>query len=190
LTWPQLIPAAAYPMAAFSQSPSGAEHGSPIAPERAAGDLDRLYRLALSLCGSPELAEDLVQDAYVRVLARPRWVRGGSEFSYLARVVRNLFYDHHRRSRRVEWTEAPPEEEWASEGGGHGDPEASARTRELYALVAGLPVEQREVVAAVDVAGMSYKEAAKTLRVPVGTVMSRLARGRRRLAKALADDRE
>jgi RNA polymerase sigma-70 factor (ECF subfamily) len=186
-----LIPAAAGPAVAFAQSPwPVAGHGGPIVPERAVDDIDRLYRLALSLCGSPELAEDLVQDAYVRVLARPRWVRRGSEFSYLARTVRNLFYDHHRQSRRVEWTDAPPEEEWASDGGGEDDPEATARTRELYALVAALPAEQRDVVAAVDVAGMSYREAAKSLRVPVGTVMSRLARGRGRLAKQLAPDRE
>jgi RNA polymerase sigma-70 factor (ECF subfamily) len=156
----------------------------PVAPERAAANLDRLYRFALTLCGSPHLADDLVQDAYARFLARPRLIRGADEFAYLARIVRNLRADHYRRPPPAE----PTDEALAhtlAENGGWGDPEAAARTRELLAHVGGLPAAQRETVAAVDVAGMSYRQAARALGVPIGTVMSRLARGRSRLALML-----
>jgi RNA polymerase sigma-70 factor (ECF subfamily) len=200
VTWfgriPAACPAGGCPAALSVASPRAVSAGgiagrhSRIAPERAAEDLDRLYRLALSLCGSRELAEDLVQEAYVRLMARPRWVRRGGEFAYLARIVRNLLYDHYRRGGRVEWGEMPDDEDWAAGVGGHGDPEAAARTRELYGLIGALPADQREVVAAVDVAGMSYRDAAKTLGVPIGTVMSRLARARKRLADALGPDLE
>ncbi|HEY1273907.1 MAG TPA: RNA polymerase sigma factor [Thermoleophilaceae bacterium] len=152
-------------------------------PERAATHLDRLYRLALSLCGSRHLAEDLVQEAYARMLARPRRLRGAEEFPYLARIVRNLLYDHHHRSRRIVLSDPPPEDQWPA--GDESDPETSARTRELFALVGALPPGQRDAVAAVDVAGLTYRQAARALGVPIGTVMSRLARGRTRLAREL-----
>ena len=156
-----------------------------IAPERAAEELDRLYRLAIALCGSADLAEDLVQEAYVRLFRRPRIVRPGGEFAYLASIVRNLLCDHYRSVGRVEWSEAPPEEDLATVPCADGDPESAACAHELYSLIGDLPAQQRETVAAVDVAGMSYRDAARALGVPIGTVMSRLARGRARLARQL-----
>jgi RNA polymerase sigma-70 factor (ECF subfamily) len=160
-----------------------------IVPERAADHLNRLYGLAVSLCGSGHVAEDVVQDAYARLLSRPRRMRGSDEFPYLARIVRNVLHDHHRRSRRLELTE-PPCEEDVPDLREDADPEAAMRTRELYALIADLPAAQRDAIAAVDVAGMSYRQAADALGVPDGTVMSRLARGRARLAQTLADEWE
>jgi len=173
-----------------AEAPAFVEPGRPIVPERAADQLDRVFALAMALCGSRPLAEDLVQEAYVRLLSRPRFLRGGDEFSYLARIVRNLLYDHWRRSRRVEWVDALPEDEWPADLSAASDPEVSARTRELLGLVAELPASQREVVAAVDVAGLRYHEAAKALGVPIGTVMSRLSRGRSRVAQALEEGAE
>jgi RNA polymerase sigma-70 factor (ECF subfamily) len=154
-----------------------------MAPERAADHIDRLYRLAVALCGSPHDAEDLVQEAYARVLARPRRLHGTDEFPYLARIVRNLVYDHHRRRAAT----ADPAADWEepADTSAASDPETLAHARELCALVRELPDGQRDVVAAVDVAGLSYRQAASALGVPVGTVMSRLARGRSRLAAAL-----
>jgi RNA polymerase sigma-70 factor (ECF subfamily) len=67
-----------------------------------------------------------------------------------------------------------------------GDPEAAAHASEVYAAIVELPDHLRDVVAAVDVAGLTYAEAAQTLRIPDGTVMSRLYRARARLAGALA----
>ena len=137
-------------------------------PQSAAAHLPRLRRFARSLCGSSQLAEDLTQETYVRVLARPR------------RVYEDI--DHWRSEQRK-----PPvgvlEQELPST---HGDPELAAYTGDLIEAVAALPEEFRDVVVAVDVAGLSYMEASGTLRIPIGTVMSRLHRARGRLALRLA----
>src|SRR3954447_16253692 len=89
-----------------------AEHGGPMScvattapsrvldPVRAADHLDRLYRGALALCGSRERAEDLVQDTYVRVLARPRLLRRDDDLGYLLRALRNTFISQQRAARR------------------------------------------------------------------------------------------
>jgi RNA polymerase sigma-70 factor (ECF subfamily) len=162
------------------------EAGDPVAPVRAADYVDRLYRLARSMCGSPELAEDIVQEAYVRLLARPRRLRGDrGEFPYLAQIVRNLLNDHYRRSRREDLVVPAEGQPEPVDQRQESDPEAMARAQELYALVSELPADWRDVVAAVDIAGMSYREAARTLGVPIGTVMSRLARARASLAQAI-----
>jgi RNA polymerase sigma-70 factor, ECF subfamily len=151
-------------------------------PQSAAAHLPRLRRFARSLCGSSQLAEDLTQETYVRVLARPRRVHADSEFPYLARTLRNVFLDHWRAEQR-----RPPvgvlEQELPS---AHGDPELAAYTGDLFEAVAALPEEFRDVVVAIDVAGLSYLEASGTLRIPIGTVMSRLHRARGRLALRLA----
>ena len=158
-----------------------------LVPQAAADELTRLYRLARALCGSADLAEDLVQETYARVLARPRLLRRGDTFSYMARALRNTFYNHLRSARVRPEHAAPADElELAAGGGAHGDPHAALVAGELYRAIAGLPSEQREVIALVDVAGLSYKEAAGVLRVPPGTIMSRLYRGRARLAEALS----
>ena len=148
-------------------------------PQSAAAHLPRLRRFARSLCGSSQLAEDLTQETYVRVLARPRRVHSDSEFPYLARTLRNVFLDHWRSEQRK-----PPVGLLDHEvpGSSHGDPELAAYTGDVVEAVAGLPEEFRNVVVAIDVAGLSYKEASGTLRIPIGTVMSRLHRARTRLA--------
>jgi RNA polymerase sigma-70 factor (ECF subfamily) len=150
-------------------------------PQSAAAHLPRLRRFARSLCGSSQLAEDLTQETYVRVLARPRRVHEDSEFPYLARTLRNVFLDHWRSEQR-----RPPvgllDQDVPS---AFGDPELAAYTGDVVDAVAGLPEEFRDVVVAIDVAGLSYKEASGTLRIPIGTVMSRLHRARGRLALQL-----
>jgi RNA polymerase sigma-70 factor, ECF subfamily len=158
-----------------------------LAPQAAADELTRLYRLARTLCGSADLAEDLVQETYARVFARPRLLRGGDTFSYMARALRNTFYND-LRSARARPTQALPDDEraFAARSGSRGDPHAALVAAELYGAIATLPDDQREVIAFVDVAGLSYKEAARVLRIPPGTVMSRLYRARARLADALS----
>jgi RNA polymerase sigma-70 factor, ECF subfamily len=152
-------------------------------PDAAADHLSRLYRLAWSLCGSRHLAEELTQETYARVLARPRRLNG-NEFHYLARTLRNVLRDHWRAERR---RPAPVSDELlVDEPADAGDPESAARVSEIYAEIGRLPAHLREVVAAVDVAGFTYSEAAEALRIPNGTVMSRLYRARERLAVALA----
>lgn len=153
-------------------------------PHAAADHLSRLYRLAWSLCGSRHLAEELTQETYARVLSRPRRLDGDNEFHYLARTLRNLLHDHWRAERRKPVTETQLDDD--RDAAGAGDPEVAALAGEVYAEIGRLPAPLRDVVAAVDVAGLTYIEAAETLRIPHGTVMSRLYRARARLAGALA----
>jgi RNA polymerase sigma-70 factor, ECF subfamily len=152
-------------------------------PEAAADHLTRLFRLAWSLCGSRHLAEELTQETYARVLSRPRHLRGDSDFQYLARTLRNVVSDHWRAERRRPATEPDVPDATLAPGA---DPDVAALAGQVYAAMAELPDHLREVAAAVDVAGMTYAEAAKALQIPAGTVMSRLYRARERLAGTLA----
>jgi len=156
-------------------------------PQAAAAHLPRLNRLAFALCGSSQLAEDLTQETYARVFARPRRVQTHSTFHYLARTLRNVVHDHRRSERRRPVLVSDEQLDDHPQPRADGDPHVAAQASEVYAAVAALPEPMREVVAAVDLAGMTYAEAASELRIPVGTVMSRLYRARTRLAGALGD---
>src|SRR3954462_1217031 len=79
-------------------------------PEGLGDHVDRLYRAAWSLCGSREDAEDLVQDTFARVLARPRIVRGDDDLGYLLRVLRNTFISKRRTAGRRPATTTAPED--------------------------------------------------------------------------------
>src|SRR3954447_11614557 len=79
-------------------------------PERLGDHIDRLYRAAWGLCGSREDAEDLVQETYVKVLAKPRFLRNDDDLGYLLRVLRNTFYSTHRSAQRRPQTAAMPED--------------------------------------------------------------------------------
>jgi RNA polymerase sigma-70 factor, ECF subfamily len=147
--------------------------------------IDRLYRAAYALCGSREDAEDLVQETYERVLRRPRFIRHDEDIAYLVRVLRNTFFalEHKRRSRPVALM--PAEKlDWLEDTGA--DPTASAlEARAAFAAIRALSDPLRETIVAVDVAGLSYRETARALRVREGTVMSRLHRARQRVAELL-----
>ena len=152
-------------------------------PERLGHHIDRLYRAAWALCGSREEAEDLVQETYARVLARPRFLRREDDLAYLLRALRNTFVAG-RRSLRARTAHAPLDDELDRTG--DPGPEELAAQRRVYAAIAELPPEFRDALVAVDVAGLSYREAARALRVPEGTVTSRLARARAQVAERLA----
>jgi len=154
-------------------------------PERVAEHLPRLYRAARSWTSSREEAEDLVQETFARVLARPRFVRGEDEMGYLVRALRNTLVSQRRAAQRRPQTIELHEELAAGTRGGD-DPAESAEHREVYAAIAGLPDEFRDVLVAVDVAGLSYEETAGLLGVPEGTVTSRLFRARDRVARRLS----
>lgn len=144
--------------------------------------LPNLYRAARSWTGSREEAEDLVQETYARVLARPRLIRG-DELGYMLRALRNTLVSQRRaRDRRPQ--PAPLADEVAG-GASSDDPAEAAELREVHAAIRELPEEFREALVAVDVAGLSYGEAAHALRVPEGTLTSRLFRARDRVARRL-----
>jgi len=153
-------------------------------PTRIGEHLDRLYRAAWALCGSREQAADLVQETYARVLARPRLLRSDDDIGYLLRALQNTFLAE-RRSRSRRPREAPIAEEFDVEDVRSPSPQAVLETQEVYAAVASLADDFRDVLVAIDVAGLSYKEAAKALGVREGTIMSRLYRARQQVVRQL-----
>jgi RNA polymerase sigma-70 factor (ECF subfamily) len=157
-------------------------------PQALGDHIDRLYRAAWSLCGSREDAEDLVQETFVQVLRRPRFMRSDEDLGYLLRVLRNTFISSRRTAARRPRETPMPEDFEVADPSGFANPEASIDTAALYAAIAALPDSFRDAVVAVDVAGLSYREAAKALHVREATLTTRVHRGRQRLADALRID--
>jgi RNA polymerase sigma-70 factor (ECF subfamily) len=147
--------------------------------------IDRLFGAAYALCGSPEDAEDLVQETCLRVLRRPRLLRRESEGAYLMRALRNTWID----TRRSRWStmERASIQELDLVAAPGTDAATIADAHEAYQAVTRLSAPLRATIVAVDVLGLSYKEAARALGTPEGTIMSRLYRARQRVAASLGD---
>jgi RNA polymerase sigma-70 factor, ECF subfamily len=154
-------------------------------PARLGDHLDRLYRAAWALCGSREDAEDLVQETYAGVLARPRLLRREDDLGYLLRALRNTFLNKKRAERRRLRPGPLPDELDLVADPQAREPHAALEAGELYAAIAALPDDFRDVLVAVDVTGLSYKEAARALRIREGTVMSRLYRARQQVVRQI-----
>ena len=155
-------------------------------PDRAVEHLPRLYRAARAWTRSREEAEDLVQETYAHVLARPRLLRGDDELGYLLRALRNTLISQRRaESRRPITTELADDAALGSRTSD--DPAEATQTRRVFSAIAELPDEFREALVAVDVAGLSYPEAARALGVREGTLTSRLFRARDRVARRLSE---
>ena len=146
-----------------------------------------MRRTARALTDSPEDADDLVQDTLLRVLARQRVIEAHPAAGpYLLQALRNTHVSSLRaRERRPRTAPLEPEDSRLVASSAS-EPSAVLASREVIGAIAALPADQRDVIAAVDVAGLAYREAAAKLRIPIGTVMSRLHRGRARLAVATA----
>ena len=147
--------------------------------------LPRLRRFARTLAGNPHDADDLVQIAIERALARSAQLRDGAPLSsWMFGILRNAWIDESRGRARRNRLFAPEElgEHVADPTGGQ-----QAESLVVQAAVASLPEEQREVIGLVLVEGLSYREAAEILGVPVGTVTSRLARAREALQAKLGN---
>jgi RNA polymerase sigma-70 factor, ECF subfamily len=158
-------------------------------PAHLGDHLDRLYRAAWALSGSREDAEDLVQETYVRVLARPRLLRNEDDLGYLLRALRNTFLNRKRtESRRLRPAPLPNDIDLVRDPNAR-EPEVALEAGEMYRAVAALPDDFRDVLVAVDVTGLSYKETAKALRLPEGTVMSRLYRARQQVIRSVEGER-
>jgi RNA polymerase sigma-70 factor, ECF subfamily len=154
-------------------------------PEVLHEHVDRLYRSAWALCGSREDAEDLVQETFARVLARPRVLRGGEELHYLMRVLRNTFLTSRRTASRRPVTVAELEDAVAADPRPMGQPEQALEVQELFETIAGLPEDFRLALVAVDILGLSYREAAHALGIREGTITTRLFRARKQVAARL-----
>jgi RNA polymerase sigma-70 factor, ECF subfamily len=157
----------------------------------ALGDhVDRLYRAAWALCGSREDAEDLVQDTFARVLAKPRLLRNDDDLGYLLRVLRNTFVSRHRASRRRPATTPMPEQFEPVDPHLGARPDAAVAAREVFTHIAALPDVFRDALIAVDVVGLSYGEAARALGTKEATITSRLHRARAQVARGMEPHRE
>ena len=156
-----------------------------LEPDGLGDHLDRLYRAAWALCGSPHEAEDLVQDTYARVLAKPRLLRSDDDVGYLLSVLRNTFVSGRRKAARRPVTAAMAEGYEPVDPGTATRPEEAASAHEVFAHIAALPPDFRDALVAVDVAGLSYGEAAKLLHCKEATITSRLFRARAQVARGM-----
>jgi RNA polymerase sigma-70 factor, ECF subfamily len=159
-------------------------------PQSLTRHVDRLYRAAWALCGSKEDAEDLVQDTFARVLAKPRMLRGDDDLAYLMRVLRNTFFTSRRTASRRPVTSSSLEDVVTADPQPTHQPEHALEVQELYAAVAELPEDFRLALVAVDVLGLSYREAASALRTREATITTRLFRARRQVVRMLAEEPE
>ena len=149
-------------------------------------DVDRLYRAAWALCGSRHDAEDLVQETFARVLARPRRLRHDHELPYLLTALRNTYLTALRtQGRRPDTVELPADESQTMRSA-LADPEVALEQRELFATIAALPDDFRQALVAVDLVGLSYREAGRLLGVHEATITTRIYRARQRIARTLS----
>ncbi|HEY1518510.1 MAG TPA: RNA polymerase sigma factor [Solirubrobacteraceae bacterium] len=151
-------------------------------PDRLGDYIEPMYRAAWALCGSRYDAEDLVQETFLNVLKRPRLLRDGNEIGYLLRALRNTYSSRYRTAAR-----RPAERQLFDDD----DPaapftEESISSRELMEAVASAPPIYRDAVIAVDLVGLSYREAARALHTREETITTRLHRGRQHVARALS----
>jgi RNA polymerase sigma-70 factor (ECF subfamily) len=149
---------------------------------------DRLYRAARSMCRSRHEAEDLVQETFARVLQKPRFLRSDDDIGYLLRVLRNTFVSTRRSAARRPEIPVEHEELASVEDRSSLQPEAGLEHSELYRTIAALPDPFRDALIAVDVIGLSYREAGRALRVREATITTRLHRARQRVADMLTDE--
>lgn len=153
--------------------------------------LPRLRRFARGLAGTADQADDLVQAACERAIARiEQWTPGTRLDSWMFRIVQTIWLDERRAAKvrtgegRVEAAEAADPELTVD---GVRRMEAHLTYDAVRRAIANLPEEQRAVMLLVCVEGQTYKEAAETLSIPIGTVMSRLARARLGLSRVLGE---
>jgi RNA polymerase sigma-70 factor (ECF subfamily) len=161
---------------------------SRLDPQSLTRHVDRLYRAAWALCGSSHDAEDLVQETFARVLARPRFLRGQDELAYLMQVLRNTFLTQRRTAARRPLTSAATLEDLEpADPRSAGRPEEAFAAQEVFEAIAGLPETYRLALVAVDVVGLSYREAASALGTREATIATRVFRARRQAARKLTD---
>src|ERR671925_353539 len=165
--------------------------------EEALALADQVYRVARRLVGSREEAEDLVQETYARAFRSWRSFTPGTNLrAWLFRILTNLNIDRGRREQRTPATEPLEEGDYflynrlEAETGSEDEDRIVQRLSqdEIVQALSAVPHDFRDVIVLVDIGDFSYADAAQILDIPMGTVMSRLHRGRRILKKELAEE--
>jgi RNA polymerase sigma-70 factor (ECF subfamily) len=159
---------------------------------------DQVYRVARHLAGSREEAEDLVQETYARAFRSWRQFQPGTNLrAWLLRILTNLNIDRGRRAQRAPDTQPLEEGDYflynklEQSGDGPSDEERVVERLsqdDIVDALANVPHDFRDVLVLVDIGDFSYNDAAQILDIPIGTVMSRLHRGRRILKTQLANE--
>jgi RNA polymerase sigma-70 factor, ECF subfamily len=194
-------------------SPEMSETGSDTAARRVASEArdrvrfeedalelsDQVFRVARHMVGSREEAEDLVQETYARAFRSWRTFQAGTNLrAWLLRILTNLNIDRGRKQQRTPETQPLEEGDYflynrleEAVGDGGGEPEERVIERlsqdDIVSALAAVPHDFRDVIVLVDLGDFSYQDAAQILDIPIGTVMSRLHRGRRVLKSELAE---
>jgi RNA polymerase sigma-70 factor (ECF subfamily) len=150
--------------------------------------LPRLRRFAFGLAGSADEGDDLLQSALERALGRlDQWQKGTRLDSWMFRIVQTVWIDRQRaRRRRGVHVDVAAMPDLPGGDAAH-ETESRLHLAAVQRCVSRLPAEQREVLMLVSVDGMSYREAADVLAIPMGTVMSRLSRARLALGRMLGE---
>ena len=167
--------------------------------EEALALADQVYRVARHLVGSKEEAEDLVQETYARAFRSWRSFTPGTNLrAWLLRILTNLNIDRGRRKQRTPDTQPLEEGDYflynrleESTGDSTNDEERVVERLsqdDVVTALSAVPHDFRDVIVLVDIGDFSYADAAQILDIPIGTVMSRLHRGRRILKTQLADE--
>ena len=151
--------------------------------DQIADSRERLYRVAFAWCGDEMLADDLVQETMKTGLVKNRQLRDETRlYAWLYSILRHAWHQHLRKSKSTaELDEQFPSEEY----GPFGNYEEVEMVERVRCAVATLAVEEREVIALVDLEEFAYGEVAEVLKIPIGTVMSRLHRTRKNLLRKL-----
>jgi RNA polymerase sigma-70 factor (ECF subfamily) len=164
------------------------DHDVPTWEEVARDHGRRIYNFAYRLTGNPDDAADLMQEVLLRVRRGLPGYTPGSFEGWLWRITRNAFLDDVRRRQRRPTTPLPEDDRSALIGSTPDPEEVLAQSRlsdEVQAALLRLPYEFREAVVMCDIVGLTYEEIAAAAGIPVGTVRSRIHRGRTMLKKAL-----
>jgi len=158
---------------------------------------DQVYRVARHLAGSREEAEDLVQETYTRAFRSWRSYQPGTNLrAWLLRILTNLNIDRGRRAQRTPPMQGLEANDYflydrlsESDGGASDEERVVERLSQddIVLALSAVPHDFRDVIVLVDIGDFSYQDAAQILDIPIGTVMSRLHRGRRILKRELAE---